>query len=141
MNNELIKEKKWWNKNWKWFMPFSGFILICILIIFNLNGNALDFAQAYTDITLCQNAIDKANQNEAVIEKLGKLESIDKLAILEGNAKYSNNNKFIEITVRVNSNKENAKMDISAEKDGQKWIYKNIKLRIKKTGEEIQILN
>jgi hypothetical protein len=141
MNNELITEKKWWNRNWKWFVPFSGFIIICLLIISNHNGSNLDFAKAYTDTTLCQNAINKANQNEAVIKKLGKLEPIDKLAILEGNAKYSNDNKFVEITVRVNSNKEKAKMDISAEKDGQKWKYKNIRLRIIKTEEEIQIVN
>jgi hypothetical protein len=32
-------------------------------------------------------------------------------------------------------------MDISAEKDGQKWKYKNIRLRIIKTEEEIQIVN
>lgn len=141
MNNELITEKNRWNKNWKWFIPFSGFILICILIISGLDGNVSDFAQAYSDTTLCQNAIDKANQNETVLETLGKLEPIDRLAILEGNVKFSNNNTFVEITVRVKGKKEKAKMDIVAEKEGSNWSYKNIKLRIKKTGHEIQVVN
>jgi len=65
---------------------------------------------------------------------------IDKLAIMEGNSVYSNENKNVEITVRVSGPKGKAKMDISAEKSGEKWEYKSIKVRIKKTKQEIQVL-
>ncbi|MGX7666709.1 cytochrome c oxidase assembly factor Coa1 family protein [Flavobacterium pedocola] len=140
MDNELITEKNWWKKNWKWFIPLSGFVLIFILIInSNLSGLS-DFAQTYADPSLCQNAIDEANKNNQVILRLGKLEPIDKLAIMEGNSVYSNNNKTVTATFRVSGKNGNGKMDISADKNGEKWEYKNIRIRIKKTGEEIKII-
>ena len=140
MDNEINVEKTWLKKNWKWLMPVSGMLLICILFVSSIDGNFSDFAQAYSDTSLCQKAIDKTNKNERVIEILGRLEPIDKLAIMEGNAKYSNKGNSVEMTIRVTGNKGKAKMDFSADKNGQNWDYKNIKIRIKKTGEEIQIL-
>jgi hypothetical protein len=37
VNNELIEQKSWWKKNWKWFMPVSGFLLI-LLSVFISSG-------------------------------------------------------------------------------------------------------
>jgi hypothetical protein len=71
---------------------------------------------------------------------LGDLEPIDKLAILEGNAKYSNHNNSVELTVRVKGPKGKGKMDISADKNGTEWEYKKINIRIKQTEEVIQVL-
>lgn len=141
MDNELITKKSWWRKNWKWFLPLSGFLgVIFIAFLLSING-LTDFAQTYADTSLCQNAVNEANKNEQVIESLGKLQPVDNIAILEGNSVYTNNNKNASITVRVNGEKENAKMDIVAEKSGNVWSYKLIRIRIKKTGKEIVVLN
>jgi hypothetical protein len=140
MDNEIVAEKSWWKRNWKWFVPISGIFMICIVFVSGIDGSLTDYAQAYTDASLCQTAIDTANKNERVIDVLGHLEPIDKLAILEGNARYSNNNHMVNLTVRVTGNKGKAKMDVAAEKHGENWTYKNIKLRIKDTGEEIPVV-
>lgn len=97
-------------------------------------------AQAYADPTLFQNAITKANENTKVIQVFGTLEPIDNLAILEGNTKYTNDNKAIEATVRVIGKKAQGKMDISAQKTGSEWTYELIKLRVTKTGQEITVI-
>lgn len=140
MDNELIIEKSWWQRNWKWFLPASCLFLVCITLLIGTNNGLTDFAQTYADSELCQNAINEANKNDEVIEDLGKLEPIDKFAIMEGNSVYSNSGKNVEITVRISGQKGKAKMDISAEKLGETWNYKIIKIRIKNPEKEILIL-
>jgi hypothetical protein len=137
MDNEIIEQKSFWTKRWFWSTVIIaiGFMLIMI----SNSDDVVNFGQAYADPSLCQNAIDKANKNEEVIQNFGKLEPIDKLAILEGNTVYSNNNKSISITVRVSGEKENGKMDILADKEGDIWKYKSIKIRNKKTNTMIDV--
>jgi hypothetical protein len=140
MDNEIIEEKSIWTKRWFWstIIIAIGFMLI---IISNFEGDLVNLGQAYADPLLCQNAIDKANKNEEVIQNFGKLEPIDKLAILEGNTVYSNDSKSISITVRVSGEKEKGKMDILADRSGKTWIYKSIKIRNKKTNTQIEVNN
>ncbi len=142
MNNELIVEKSWWKKNWKWFLPTALFLMGTLLFTtLSIDGNVTDIAKAYSENSLYEKAIEKSNTNERVLELLGTLEPIDKLAIIEGNAKYSSNNNSVEVTVRVKGSKGKGKIDISADKKGTEWEYKKISIRIKHPKEEIQILN
>jgi hypothetical protein len=143
MDNELIVEKSWLKKNKKWFLP--TFILLFLLLIelilsSNIQGNVSDIVQAYSDNSLYEKGIEKANTNKRVTEVIGKIEPIDKLAILEGNVIYSNNNNTVELTVRLKGNKGKGKMDIIADKKEKEWIFKKINIRIKEPKEEIQIV-
>nr|WP_314895589.1 cytochrome c oxidase assembly factor Coa1 family protein [uncultured Flavobacterium sp.] len=143
MDNELIVEKSWWGKNWKWFLPTLTLIfslLFWLILSLSMDGNVTDIAQAYSDNSLYEKAIEKAKTNQRVLEVIGEIEPIDKLAILEGNAIYSNNNNSVEFSVRVKGSKGKGKMDISADKNGSEWKYKKISIRIKEPKEEIQIL-
>jgi hypothetical protein len=143
MDNELLVNKNWWSSNWKWFLPTS---LILFLLLFgfilssSIDGNITDIALAYSDDSLYEKAIEKTKTNERVLEILGEIEPIDKLAIIEGNAIYSNNNNSVVLSIRIKGNKGKGKMDISAEKKGSVWEYKKINIRIKEPKEEIQIL-
>lgn len=140
MDNEIIARKNWWQRNWKWVMPVGALALIFIILnVINIGGMP-DFAQAYNDPELCQNAVDMANKNERVNTVLGTIEPIDKLAIMEGNAKYSNKGNAVDITARITGTKGSAKMDFSADKVAGKWQYKWIKIRIKKPEEQIRIV-
>ena len=114
MDNDLINEQSWWKKNWKWFLPT---FMIMLLLVFGLllsssvDGNVTDIAQAYSDNSLYEKAIEKAKTNKRVIEVIGELEPIDKLAILEGNAIYSNNQNSVELSIRVKGNKGKGKRE------------------------------
>jgi hypothetical protein len=143
MDNELIIEQSWWKRNWKWFLPtFIIMFLLAfgLLLSSSVDGNVTDIAQAYSDNSLYEKAIEKAKTNKRVIEVIGEIEPIDKLAILEGNAVYSNNHNSVELSIRIKGNKGKGKMDISANKIGNEWEYKKINIRIKQPKEEIQIL-
>ena len=142
MNNELIPEKNWFTRNWKWLVPTFLFLILCGAIsTFISIENTTDVIQAYSDNSLYEKAIEKAKTNERVIEVIGEIEQIDKLAILEGTAIYSNNNNSIETSIRIKGTKGKGKMDIVADKKGTEWIYNKINIRIKNPKEEIQILN
>ncbi|MFV8347801.1 cytochrome c oxidase assembly factor Coa1 family protein [Flavobacterium sp. ZB4P13] len=142
MDNELIVEKSWWKKNWKWFLPTALFLIGTVLFTsLSIDGDVTDIAKAYSENSLYEKAIEKSKTNKRVLQLLGNLKPIDKLAIIEGNAKYSNNNNSIELTVRVKGSKGKGKMDISADKKGAKWKYKKISIRIKHPEEEIKIIN
>lgn len=143
MDNELILEKSWLKRNKKWFLPtfILLFLLLIVLILSsNIQGNVSDIVQAYSDNSLYEKAIEKANTNKRVTDVIGKIEPIDKLAILEGNVNYSNNNNTVELTVRLKGNKGKGKMDIIADKKEKEWIFKKINIRIKEPKEEIQIV-
>ena len=141
MDNELIVKKSWLNRNWKWFLPT---FLVLFLLLFGLSSsidsNVNDIALAYSDNSLYDKAIEKAKTNQRVIEIIGEIEPIDKLAILEGNVIYSNNNNSVELSIRLKGNKGKGKMDIIAIKNGKEWEYKKINIRIKEPKEEIKIL-
>ena len=134
MNNELIEQKNWWKRNWKWFVPVSGISLFLILILSSSNVGEIgvDLVQAYSDTELYNNALKKVKSNKKVIELLGEIEPIDKLAILEGAVRYSNNNKTVNSSIRVIGKKGKAKMDISANLINNSWAYQKINTRIKK---------
>ena len=142
MNNELIPEKSWWKKYWKWFVPTFLCIIIGGTILSSISiRNTTDIVQAYSDNSLYENAIAKAKTNERVLEVIGEIEPIDKLAILEGDAIYSNKNNSVETSIRIKGSKGKGKMDIVADKNGSEWIYKKITVRIKNPKEEIEVLN
>ncbi|WP_025743128.1 cytochrome c oxidase assembly factor Coa1 family protein [Aquimarina pacifica] len=142
MNNEIIEEKSWWKRNWKWFFPLLSFILISIVLFFSsgMGGHMTHFAQAYVDTELYENAIKKAQLNKKVTNVLGELEPIDNLAILEGEVHYFNDNKSVDLSIRVKGSKRKASMDIAADRINGEWNYRKINIRIKKPIEEKQTI-
>ncbi len=142
MENELILKKSWSKRNWNWFLPVTLLLLFAIGLFFSLlmDTNISDLAKGYSDNSLLKKAFEKAKTNQRVLEVLGNLEPIDKLAILEGSIKYSNKNNSVALTIRIKGSKEKGKMDITADKNGTHWKYNKINIRIKATNEEIKIL-
>lgn len=143
MNNELISEKSWWKRNWKWFLATIA-LLFSIAVTFlstaNIDKGVLDVVRGYSDSALYEKAIEKAKTNERILEVLGDLQPIDPLSIVEGNTKYSNNSNSVALSIRIKGSKGSGKMDAWADKKGAEWEYKKICIRIKHTKEEIQIV-
>ena len=142
MNNELIEQKNWWKRNWKWLVPVGGISLFLILILLSsgIGGMGIDLVQAYSDTKLYENALEKVKSDKRVTELLGEIEPIDELAILEGEVKYSNENKTVNSSIRVTGTKGKARMDISADLINNSWDYEKINIRIKKPVENKQTI-
>ena len=142
MNNELIEQKSWWKRNWKWLVPLSGIILISLGIFFSsgMDGIATDLVQAYADTELYDNALEKAKSDERVTELLGEIKPIDQLAILEGHVEYSNDNKTVNSSIRIIGNKGKGSLDISADRMNNEWNYTKINVRINNPPENKQTI-
>ncbi|MFH6768802.1 cytochrome c oxidase assembly factor Coa1 family protein [Gaetbulibacter aquiaggeris] len=141
MYNELIKQKSWWNRNWKWFVPVSVILLIlAVLISSGMGGIGADLAKAYSDTELYENALNRVKSDQKVIKLLGDIEPIDKLAILEGEVQYTNDNQTVNSTIRIKGVKGKARMDIIADRINNEWEYKKINVRIKSPPEKKQTI-
>lgn len=138
--NELIREKNWGRRNWKWLVPITAFLIVVIALL-SLTSGLTSFAQAYAEPALYENALEKARENERVKEVLGNLQPIDKLTLLEGNVVYSEDNSSVDLTFRITGSKGKGKMDISALRNNGIWEYELIRIRIKDSNEEIIVVD
>lgn len=143
MENDWIEKESWFKRNWKWFLPsvFLSIFLIGLAATSTSQEGITDIAEAYSDHLLFEKAIEKANRNPDILENIGKIEPIDKLAILEGTVMYSNNHNTVNLSVRVNGAKRKGKLNISAIKKGTEWVYQKIAVRTKKPENEIIVLD
>ncbi|MBF0694370.1 MAG: hypothetical protein IR153_04865 [Flavobacterium sp.] len=115
---------------WKWIASIVAVLVLGILVYsINTTASITDFAQAYNDQQLFNNALEKANQNDEVKTSFGQLQPIDKLAILEGNVVYQNDGNTVVATIRISGSTSKGKMDIEAHKTGEVWHYDKITLR------------
>ena len=145
MKNPNKINNPWISKNWKWLL--ASCLLIAIFSWFflaiGMGKISADLAKAYTDTALYTQAIRHAQANPKVNQFLGTIKPIDKLAILEGEVHYTNNDKTVQTTVRITGTKGKARLDITAEKEDSSWHYKTITVRIKnppQNKQRIQIL-
>ena len=139
MDNDIIPQKSWWNQNRIWLIPATLILIIIIGIIYK--SGITDLAQSYADPSIYDNALLKAKADNKVIEVLGVLEPIDKMAMLEGSVEFAGDKNSVNITVRVTGTKGSGKMDISANKKGAGWDYTKINIRVKKPADKRQTIS
>jgi len=134
--------------NLKWLLAII-IVLAIVIYLFSSSGMtkiSTDYIQAYADETLYENAIKKANENQIVLDKIGVIKPIDNMTILNGEVVYTNENQTVQSSIKVKGDKNyNGKisMDIIANRKNDKWIYKQINIRLKdsaKNKETIEII-
>jgi hypothetical protein len=142
MSNDLIKNKSWWKKNWKWFIPISGVFMIVVTSVFvsGFDKTLGDFSKAYLDSELYDNALKIVRENNRVKETLGHIEPINNMTILNGYVEYSDSNNYIKTTIKVSGEHGKAMLDIIADRVNNEWIYKKINIRIKNSPEKKEII-
>lgn len=128
--------------HWKWLLPIFGIIIVAIILFFStgMGSVVMDITKAYSDTDLYKNALVKVKSNPKAIELLGHIEPIDKLAIFEGSVSYAEDNNQVNSSVRIKGDKLNARMDISAIRVNNEWVYNLIQVRIKKPPEKRQTI-
>lgn len=125
-------KRTWWTKHKKWILSSSFFVLFLYIIMSSeLTLTARDLTTAYLDESLFDDALKITKTNKSVIEHLGNIEPLDKMAILEGQVEYSKNKDTVISSVRLNSERGKAKMDFKAIQFDGTWEYETISVRIK----------
>ena len=142
MSNEFLIEKSWFKKNWKWFVPVCIFVLSFIFLLSSsgLGGLLGDYGKAYADSRLYAIPMEKVKSNIRVREVLGEIKPMGKMTILNGAIHYSNDNKFVESTIKIFGENGKAMLDISAEWINGSWVYNKINVRIKNPPENREVI-
>lgn len=141
MSNELLKRKNWLQLNWKWIVPLAAILVLTFTLFISLTADHLgDFGKAYAEPQLYADALEIAQQNKEVTELLGKLEPVGKMAILEGDIEYTDENSHVDLSVRVTGTKGNARMHVIANRINDSWEYEKISIRIKNPPEKQQTI-
>ena len=134
------------SKSLKWLIPIVVFIGI-VFYLFSSSGMgkvATDLTQAYADPELYNNAIEKANSDQRILENIGEIQPIDKMSILNGEVNFSDDNQKVNSTIKVIGSKGNGKLDLTAERENESWRYEKINVRIKDSAKKkktIEIIN
>ncbi len=109
-----------------------------------LAGNIAQIGKAYSDLEVCENALQIARDNHRVQEVLGELKPMGAMALIEGSVRYSKGGDSVAITINVKGDKSKkgmgSKMDIRAYNDNDSWKYKKIRIRIKNPIEMREII-
>jgi len=138
MENELINEESWWKRNRKWVLIALVVFFVAIALLIGISGTLGNFGRAYADLPLYERAIQHAQANNDVNNKVGNIRPIDKMTIAEGNVAYVGDS--VSATITIKGVKSKAKLDIAALKTEGSWNYKLIKVRIKEPKQEIVVL-
>jgi hypothetical protein len=136
--NDLIEYKSWFQRNRKWLAPLLLVLVLFFGLLFTskLGENIVGIAKVYSESEVCDGALEIARKDKKVLQLLGELHPLSKLAILEGAHKYSDNYSTLNVTFDVigakHERKVRSKMDVIAHRKCEQWRYASIRIRIKK---------
>ena len=140
--NELIEEKSWWKRNWKWVVPAGGCggcLIIIILIIGGVFAGASSLFGMFTDSIPYQEALERVNSNEQIVELLGT--PIEKNGIMQGSINFSNGDGEADFNIPIEGPKGEGRLYIIGEKRNDEWTYSEMEVRIDQNNEVINLLN
>jgi hypothetical protein len=131
------KEKNWWNRNWKWFVPVSCLGALVLLVGFGALIVYLVFGFVKSSETYKQ-AVAKAKTNSAVMEALGS--PIKEGILVAGNINISGSSGESNLAIAISGPKGRATIYAVAAKSAGKWTFSMLEVAIKASGERIDIL-
>ena len=137
--NELIEEKSWWKRNWKWVVPTGGCLTLIVLFVVFIGAAVFGVTKVMSGSEPYQEGLTKAQNNEQVIELLG--EPIENNGIMQGSINFSNSRGDADIRVPIKGPKGEGTVYIVGEKHNDVWTYSELEVRIDQNNEVINLLN
>lgn len=137
--NELIQEKSWWKRNWKWVVPTGGCLTIIILFIAFIGAAVFGVTKVISGTEPYQDGLAQAQSNAQVIELLG--EPIETNGIMQGSINFSNNNGDANIRIPIKGPKGEGDIYVVGEKLNGTWTYSELEVHIDQNSEVINLLN
>ena len=131
------KEKNWWNRNWKWFVPVScfgalvllvGFVALIVNIVFGFMKSSETYEQA----------VARARTNSAVMEALGS--PIEEGLLVAGNIRISGSSGESDLAIPISGPKGKATIYAVASRSAGIWTFSRLEVAIRESGERIDLL-
>ncbi len=137
--NELIEQKSWWKRNWKWAVPTGGCGCLILIIILFIGGVFAGVNSLFTNSTPYQEALVNLQNNEQIIELLG--EPIEKDGMMQGSFNFSNGDGEADFSIPIKGPKGEGRLYIVGQKRNDVWTYSEMEVRIDQNNEVIDLLN
>lgn len=137
MEDDYVEVRKsWWQRNWKWFVP-TGCVSILLIFVLFIVSIFFGVTSMMTNSDAYKGAMNEAQKNKLVIEKLGS--PIEDDGMTSGSINTSNDSGNCDLQIPIKGPKGKATLFIVAEKKGT-WKYSEMTVLIKNTNEEIDLL-
>ncbi|KQO33205.1 hypothetical protein ASF10_19215 [Flavobacterium sp. Leaf82] len=138
MEDDYVEVRKsWWERNWKWFVP-TGCVSILLIFVLFIAGIFFGVTSMLTNSDAYKGAMNEAQHNQLVIEKLGT--PIEDDGMTSGSINTTNNDSGnCNLQIPIKGPKGKATLFVVAEKKGV-WKYSEMTVFIKATKEEIDLL-
>jgi hypothetical protein len=136
-SNELISKKSWWDRNWKWFVP-TGCLSILAFFGLLIGGIFFGITSMMQESDAYKGALNKAQHNKFVIEKLGK--PIETDGMTSGSINVSGETGDCDLQIPVKGSKGKGTLFVVATKRGN-WTFEHLSVFIEATEEEIDLLS
>ena len=136
--SEYVQQKSWFSRNWLWFVPVSGCLLLILLLVFGVGAAIFGVTKIISNSTPYEYALEKARENPRVIEVLGN--PIDTDGIMQGNISIKNKTGKADIKIPIEGPNGKASIVVKAEKFNDEWEYEELYVEIKGTQEQINLL-
>lgn len=133
----IAKPATWRQRNWKWFVPvgclgllaiFTGFVALIVTVVFGM----IKSSDAY------QGALARARTDQGVEMALGR--PIEEGWFVMGNINISGSSGEADLAIPISGPYDKATIYAVAEKSAGQWIFLTLVVKIKSTGDRIDLL-
>ena len=131
------KEKNWWDRNWKWFVPVAGLGALILFIGFGALIAYFVFSLAKSS-EVYQAAVAKAKTNAAVTEALGS--PLEEGFFVTGNINVSGSSGEADLAIPISGPKGKGTLFVAAARSEGRWTVSTLVATISATGERINLL-
>jgi hypothetical protein len=136
---EVIQEKSWFQRNWKWFVPTVGCGTIILLFVFGVVGLVFGVKKFISESTPAKYAMEKAIESQPVIKALG--EPIEQNGIASGELNFNNSNGDADLAIPIEGPNGKATIYVVATRTDGEWLYSDLYVWIQGKSETINLLD
>jgi hypothetical protein len=138
MNNELLPEKSWWNRNWSWALPVGGCLTVLIIIGVAIGSVFFSVTSMLDDSVPLEYALKKINDDPGIVEQMGF--PIEKNGMIQGEFNWVNGEKIADMKVPIKGPADSGTLFIKASERDDTWTYHEIRVVVKEN-EELDLLD
>lgn len=137
--SDHTQQKSWFSRNWLWFVPVSGCLVVILLFVLGIGGLFFGVSKLFTGSEPYQYALEQAKSNPNVLLSLG--EPIETDGIMSGNISIKNDDGNADFSIPIKGANGEARIIVVATKDYGSWVYEELYVQIKNTNEKINLLD
>lgn len=127
MSTHVPARPNWWQRNWKWFVPVLGALLLALFVALALGGVAL-LLGAIKSSGAYQQALTRAQSDPAVVAALG--EPIHAGWFVQGNIGVDGASGEADLAIPLEGTRADGTLYVVAEKRAGEWRYERLAVNV-----------